>query len=136
MKRTIKFRGYNKKNNKWIYGYYLVNRGQHFVVEDGIANPLNTWEDYLVEADTIGQFTGLLDKNGIEIYEGDIVLLLSIIEMAFVCYNNDRCWFEFRRYMAKGGFISTPKDFNTYLYEVVGNTYDNPELINGKEKAK
>ena len=73
MKRTIKFRGYNKKNNKWIYGYYLVNRGQHFIAEDGIANPLNTWEDYLVEEDTIGQFTGLLDMGGVEIYEGDIV---------------------------------------------------------------
>ena len=136
MKRTIKFRGYNLKNNKWIYGYYLVNRGQHFVVEDGIAPPNNTWEDYLVEADTIGQFTGLFDRCGVEIYEGDIVLLLSIIERAFVCYNNDRCRFEFRRYVAEGGFISTPKDFNTYLYEVVGNTYDNPELIKGKEKQQ
>lgn len=86
-----------------------------------------------MEEETIGQFTGLLDRCGVEIYEGDVLLLL-IMEMAFVCYNNDRCWFEFRRYMGEGGFISTPKDFNTYLYEVVGNTYDNPELINWKEK--
>ena len=80
MKRTIKFRGYNKKNNKWIYGYYLVNRGQHFIVEDDIANPLNTWEDYLVEEDTIGQFTGLLDMGGVEYTKGILLELPTLMK--------------------------------------------------------
>ena len=134
MKRTIKFRGYNKKNNKWIYGYYLVNRGQHFVVEDGIANPLNTWEDYLVEADTIGQFTGLLDKNGIEIYERDIVQCDEFIYQ--VCYERKR--------IASFYIVRYGDMYRHYFGEameaedcvVIGNIYDNPELINGKEKAK
>ena len=138
--KTIKFRGYNLKNNKWIYGYYLVNRGQHFVVEDGIANPQNTWEDYLVEADTIGQFTGLLDKNGKEIYEGDIIGCHNPSIKHLIFYNEKQ-----GRFMA-----ALNGDIENYFVgvcglddsrwngskKVIGNTYDNPELINGKEKQQ
>ena len=41
MKRKILFRGFNLKNNKWLYGYYFVNRGLHFICPDGMANPLH-----------------------------------------------------------------------------------------------
>lgn len=70
--RTIKFRGFNKKNGVWLYGFYLQNRGTHFVTPDEFANG-KTWEDYEVEPESVGQFTGLTDKSGTPIYEGDII---------------------------------------------------------------
>lgn len=72
-KREILFRGWNKKNKKWIYGYYFVNRGVHFISPDGFANPLDSYEDYVVEADTVGQYTGMKDAKGKRIFEGDIL---------------------------------------------------------------
>ena len=72
-KREILFRGWNKKNKKWLYGYYFVNRGIHFISPDEFVNPLASYEDYVVEADTVGQYTGLKDAKGMRIFEGDIL---------------------------------------------------------------
>ena len=72
-KREILFRGWNKKNKRWIYGYYLVNRGEHFISPDEFVNPLASYEDYVIDADTVGQYTGLKDAKGKRIFEGDII---------------------------------------------------------------
>ena len=73
-KREILFRGWNKKNKRWLYGYYFVNRGKHFIAPDEYVSPLASYEDYVVEADTVGQYTGLKDAEGKKIFEGDIMV--------------------------------------------------------------
>lgn len=72
-KREIQFRGWNKKNKQWLYGYYCVNRGEHFIAPDEFVNPLASYEDYVVDADSVGQYTGMKDAKGKRIFEGDII---------------------------------------------------------------
>lgn len=126
MKREIKFRGRNVKHG-WLTGYYFVNRGVHFIVEDGIADPLNTWEDYAVDPGTVGQYTGLKDKDGKEIYEGDIIGgsngSINGYEWPFkllIKWNDERCGFNTPAW----GYLDS-----THYYDVIGNIHDNPELL-------
>ncbi|MBF1529873.1 MAG: hypothetical protein HXN96_08030 [Prevotella salivae] len=130
MKREILFRGFNEKNNKWLYGYYFVNRGQHLVVADEIqTNPLVNWTDFVVDPNTIGQYTGLTDKNGKKIFEGDIV-------------TGRNCRFVVKYDERKAEFVAVnstlPKGFGLSMSQtwingtnkiICGNIHDNPELM-------
>lgn len=136
MNREIKFRGRNDRHG-WLTGHYFVNRGVHFIAEDGIANPLNTWEDYSVDPETVGQYTGLKDRNGKEIFEGDIVkapLLDPIFgDVLFDAFDNAAISFH------NGSFVVAYYKGRHKIYlqdlcdkiEVLGNRWDNPELLEG-----
>jgi uncharacterized phage protein (TIGR01671 family) len=133
-KREILFRGWNKKNKKWLYGYYCVNRGEHFIAPDDKVNPLASYEDYVVEADTVGQYTGLKDKNGREIYEGDILQNEHDSKIRHIVrYDNSICsytaWCPLVHDNWEKGNIISKKWINECGKVVIGNATDNPDLI-------
>lgn len=143
MNREIEFRGYNQKNGKWLYGYYLVNRGKHCIVQDGIQPPSATPEDFEVEPESIGQYTGMKDRDGKKIYEGDIlrvsdrdehqkVVVVEHGHYGWMFYNTRTVVFQWARshtYNAVKKFWFT---FGTG--EVIGNIHDNPELAKTTEQ--
>lgn len=125
-KREILFRGWNKKNKKWIYGYYFVNRGEHFIAPDEFVNPLASYEDYVVDADTVGQYTGMKDAKGVKIFEGDIlnVDFLDVTRIVSYC---------------KDGFVCVAVNMVNYdlhnVYKncrVITNLHDYQELFKTK----
>ena len=122
--RTIKFRGKARKTGEWFYG--------NLYVEDSFGcTHICTYERGCldVDPDTVGQFTGLYDCDGKEIYEGDILDFNGLtVEVRFV-----RGAFAF----LANGYLDDELygDCRTDLFaKVIGNIHDNPELLKGGEK--
>lgn len=123
--RIIKFRGKDIKTNKWRYGYLFQELGNYpIIIERRSRIGKFKYYEITVEDTTVGQFTGLIDKNGKEIYEGDILDFNDIIaEVRFV-----RGMFTF----LENGFLDEELcgDCRTDLFaKIIGNIYDNPELL-------
>ena len=129
MEREILFRGKSIDTGKWLYGH-LFNYG--------LTAPTNvpcicvcvptSWKEayniYTVHPDTIGQYTGLKDKNGKKIFEGDIVEFtnLDLPDMVIRFDNGSFMFCEDEN--------STYEELRmTYTVEVVGHIYDTPELM-------
>jgi uncharacterized phage protein (TIGR01671 family) len=131
--REIKFRGYSKKHNRWFYGGFVKNiSGDCFIInEERIFSgfyyentqfPLFSEFIYEVEPESVGQFTGLTDANDEPIYEGDIVKQLFSGKIYIVSYNHN--WAGFEPFF--GGYEKHK------AYEIIGNIYENPELLQDK----
>ena len=133
MNRTIKFRGKSIYSEDWLYGSLVkIEKDRYAVIP-----PLNNIEIgksigmYEVYPETVGQFTGLLDKDGKEIYEGDILHTITFgfnpeEYTAIILYRN--CSFQLSngRNLFYFGQSDLTKMDDTI---VIGNIYDNPELI-------
>lgn len=121
MNRTIKFRGKSVLNDEWIYGDLVHRTDSPKTISPVQINGIG------VKEDTIGQFTGLFDKNGKEIYEGDI-LLVDDYEGVRI-YNKvgikDGCFGYIGEY--SGDLL--PFCHYNITEEIAGNIYDHPELI-------
>lgn len=139
MSREIVFRGKSKRNGEWLYGDLLRNvEGTFAIVPPFEIDLHNHCERYEVDENTIGQFTGLFDKNGNEIYEGDIIGCHNLEIKHLIFYNEN----EGRFMAALNGDIENyfvgvcgldNKRWNASK-EVIGNIHDNPELLKGGEK--
>ena len=128
--REILFRGKRTDNGEWVYGYYACI-GKHHYILTGKLNLIGAvnFEHYLVIPETVGQYTGLLDKNGKKTFEGDTVLFGVEKERGVVYFDNSCSRFAVR-------FDTFDAAFD-HLYsndlEIVGNVHDNPELTEGGE---
>ena len=153
MQREIKFRGFSKNNNEWVFGYLLVDSiGCTYIVTDFGCSVTScsdcgmpSMDYYEVIPETVGQYTGLKDKNGKEIYEGDIIKFSNHVdevyeEIGVVDFDLSECGYkatyktrEFNNIMGYYGrtnciYLINNKEYECE-YEVIGNIYENPELL-------
>lgn len=131
--REIKFKGYNSKNNTWIVGCYILNRGAHFVCPDEFADG-KSWNDYEVNPETVCQYTGLKDKDGKEIWEGDIIRFRGSIDSVIEFQHGAFGFDGIDSFIALAGnpnFTFNPFDTDND-FEIIGNIHDNKELLSDK----
>ena len=137
MNREILFRGKRVSNGNWIEGYFVL-----LAINEGLKHAIYTGADegrfilFEVIPDTVGQFTGLCDKNGNKIFEGDIVRFYdkdwTANGIATVDFEKGR-WKINGHYTTKLSSIVWLDLYRTgFEYEVIDNIYDNPELLEEK----
>lgn len=131
--RDILFRG-QKQNGEWLYGD-LVHYGDKILIFS--ENAQNSPDYYEVNTETVGQFTGLTDKNGVKIFEGDFLNVeifkidIGYFNSVFFCENIQKSKCISTDYQGRKNFIEHENKnyLGDYAKVVIGNIHDNPELL-------
>ena len=125
MAREIKFRGKRKDNGEWVYGYYVFLEGvpelklehEHWIVSGRVCG------NYEVIPETVGQFTGLQDKNGRDIYEGDKIILSCGCCEYVIIWDDKNC-----RFFPQDDGLSSVHEKHVNVWdcelEVIGNIHE------------
>ena len=144
--REIIFRGKRLDNGEWAEGYFvnlwMINYQKHQpIITD------NNAVSYDVDPSTIGQYTGLIDKNGERVWEGDILHIARIADGLGGYYQPpldypvnvvvkwDLCAWMWETLCEDKRYISFPNAWSHYECEIIGNVHDNPELLKEEDET-
>lgn len=132
--RSIQFRGKctpeSKYSGEWVEGGIVqCDNGRDTLIISAYSDTCSS--TYHVLPETIGQFTGLRDKNSKEIYEGDIIRLHDV-GVFYIKYNEERCQFELYDF---DGFADKLWELYSDRYEVIGNIFDDSKLLKNYDRA-
>lgn len=133
--REILFKAKREDNGEWVEGYYrripCMGMLEHYIMP---RNPKNRMEQYAIDPDTLCQYTGLTDKNGRKIWENDIVQAWSEGSNAIgkVIRRVDGLYIMYPAYQKKEFWGVYPNKNGKTTVEVIGNIFDNPELLEGE----
>ena len=141
--REILFRGKRTINGDWVYGDFMRGN-ERKSLRDSIFvydSETQSFNDYEINPSTLGQYTGLTDKNGKRIFEGDILHIAKNADGLGGYYQPpldyhvnvvvkwDLCAWMWETLCEDKRYISFPDAWCHYECEVIGNVHDNPELL-------
>lgn len=153
--REILFRGKRTNNGEWVEGSLFAGDNGECEICFGTPRVRITYD---VAPETVGQFTGLYDKNGTKIFEGDVIRYADIYD--YNCYleslENEEAYegceysnifavdevvfcnaigypaFDLNKHSFEVNGLSELQESGAYHYEVIGNVWDNPKLLEGE----
>lgn len=124
--REIKFRGKTKVLNKWVVGSLIIDKERTWISVQQEHWNMGTFDNIEVVPESVGQYTGLKDINGVEIYEGDIVNHFYRYYVGMDEVSEEMEVVEIK------DLTHLPFDLSTIGCEAIGNIYENKELLEAK----